>query len=117
MARPQLTGGIAAAALLVAALAAGGSGAGAAGGDPARGRALATALCSRCHAVEVVGRSPMPAAPPFRTLPERYPIESLAEALAEGLLTGHPGMPEIQLEPGAIADFLAFLDDLAQRAR
>ena len=87
-------------------------GAGAAEGDPARGRALAIALCSRCHAVEATGASPLPAAPPFRTLEERYPIESLAEGLAEGLVTGHASMPEVHFEPEAIADFLAFLRGL-----
>lgn len=83
-----------------------------AAGDPARGRELATALCGRCHATGPAGASPLPAAPPFRTLKERYPIESLAEGLAEGLVTGHPGMPEVQLEPAAIADFLAYLGSL-----
>ena len=85
--------------------------------DPAKGGELARALCSRCHAVEATGASPLPIAPPFRTLHEQYPIESLAEALAEGLMTGHPGMPEIQLEPGAIADFLAYLESLNPRPR
>jgi len=83
-----------------------------AAGDPARGRQLATALCGRCHATGPTGASPLPAAPPFRTLKERYPIESLAEGLAEGLVAGHPAMPEVQLEPAAIADFLAYLGSL-----
>lgn len=80
--------------------------------DPERGRALAEALCSRCHAVGPAGASPLAAAPPFRTLKERYPIESLAEGLAEGLVTGHAAMPEVQLEPRAIADLLAWLERL-----
>lgn len=86
-----------------------------AAGDPARGQKLATSLCGRCHATGPAGASPLPTAPPFRTLEERYPIESLAEALAEGLITGHPAMPEVRLEPEAIADFLAFLESLARR--
>lgn len=80
--------------------------------DPARGRALADALCSRCHAVGPTGASPLPTAPPFRTLEERYPVESLAEGLAEGLVTGHAPMPEVRFEPEAIADFLAYLRGL-----
>src|SRR5262249_7203840 len=48
----------------------------------------------RCHAVGRTGASPHPAAPPFRTLSRKYKIEGLAEALAEGLSTGHPDMPE-----------------------
>lgn len=80
--------------------------------DPERGRMLAEALCSRCHAVGPTGASPLAAAPPFRALKERYPIESLAEGLAEGLVTGHAAMPEVQLEPQAIADLLAWLERL-----
>jgi hypothetical protein len=32
-------------------------------------------------------------APPFRTLHERYPVENLEEPLAEGIISGHPSMP------------------------
>ncbi|BCX17797.1 MAG: hypothetical protein KatS3mg117_1479 [Geminicoccaceae bacterium] len=86
-----------------------------AAGDPASGKELASALCGRCHALGPTGSSPMAEAPPFRTLHERYPIESLAEGLAEGLVTGHPAMPEARLEPEAIADLLAFIESLARR--
>lgn len=86
-----------------------------AAGDPARGKELASALCGRCHGLEPTGSSPLREAPPFRTLHERYPIESLAEGLPEGLVTGHPAMPEIRLEPEAIADLLAFLEGLGRR--
>ncbi|MCS6878675.1 MAG: c-type cytochrome [Geminicoccaceae bacterium] len=81
-------------------------------GRAEHGRELAQALCSRCHAITASGASPMPQAPPFSEIVRRYPPESLAEALAEGLVTGHPAMPEIRLEPRAIADFLAFLETL-----
>ena len=47
-----------------------------------RGQALAQAHCARCHAIGRRGASPVPAAPPFRTLHTRYPVEQLAEALA-----------------------------------
>ena len=36
-------------------------------------------------------------APPFRDLPKRYPVENLAEALAEGIVTGHPARPRFIL--------------------
>jgi cytochrome c len=39
-------------------------------------------------------------APPFRTLHERYPVEDLVEPLAEGIVTGHPTMPEFRFDPG-----------------
>jgi mono/diheme cytochrome c family protein len=50
-----------------------------------RGEGLLTTNCSGCHAVGRTGDSTLPDAPPFRTLGQRYPIEVLAEALAEGL--------------------------------
>jgi cytochrome c len=81
------------------------------GGDTsaARGESLLTTNCARCHAVGRTGASPHPEAPPFRTLSRRYKIEGLSEALAEGLSTGHPDMPEFVFAPedvGAIIDYL-----------
>jgi cytochrome c len=79
-------------------------------GTPAgRGEWLLTRNCARCHAVGRTGVSSHPAAPPFRTLSRNYKIEGLAEALAEGLSTGHPDMPEFVFAPedvGAIIDYL-----------
>ena len=74
-----------------------------------RGELLLTRNCARCHAVGPTGASSHPAAPPFRTLSRKYKIEGLAEALAEGLSTGHPDMPEFVFAPedvGAIIDYL-----------
>jgi cytochrome c len=51
-----------------------------------RGRAFAQANCARCHAIGPSGESPLPKAPPFRTLHERYPVEDLMESLAEGII-------------------------------
>jgi cytochrome c len=77
-----------------------------------RGRAYARSHCARCHSIDRHTASPFAPAPPFRTLHERYPVESLEEALAEGIVTGHPAMPEFRLEPGQISDFIAFLKSL-----
>jgi cytochrome c len=63
----------------------------------ARGESIAKRLCARCHAVGETGASPMGLAPPFRDLSKRYPIETLAEALAEGIVVGHPAMPGSRL--------------------
>ncbi len=73
-----------------------------------RGRTLAQANCARCHAIAPAGDSPLAKAPPFRTLHRRYPVENLAEALAEGIKVAHP-MPQFQLEPGQIEDLIAYL--------
>jgi cytochrome c len=77
-----------------------------------RGFAIVQANCARCHAVERVGDSPLPAAPPFRTLHERYPVESLQESLAEGIVAGHPDMPEFSFDPGQVGDVIAYLKSL-----
>jgi cytochrome c len=55
-----------------------------------QGQSIVANKCGSCHAVGRVGESRNPKAPAFRTLQERYPIESLAEALAEGTLSGAP---------------------------
>ena len=60
------------------------------------------------------GDAPLAIAPPFRTLGRRYPIDSLAESLAEGIMTGHPTMPTFQLDPGQINDLLSFMKTLQQ---
>ena len=72
-----------------------------------RGLNFALANCARCHSIDKVTPSPLNIAPPFRTLQERYPVESLEKPLAEGIVTGHQNMPEFPLEP--VADFIAFL--------
>lgn len=77
-----------------------------------RGKAFARANCAQCHAIDKVSRSRLPTAPPFRTLHTRYPVETLDDALAEGLSTGHPSMPEFRLDPGQVGDFIAFLKSL-----
>ena len=76
-----------------------------------RGRNFAENNCARCHAVGTTGESPLPKAPPFRTLHLRYPVEQLAESLAEGIKTSHP-MPEFQLDSAQIADVMAYLKSL-----
>ena len=81
-------------------------------GHPQRGRALAAANCSGCHAINRTGTSPLAAAPAFRDIHRRYPVSQLAEALAEGIVTGHSAMPEFQMTRAQIADFLAYLRTL-----
>jgi cytochrome c len=77
-----------------------------------RGFAIVRANCARCHAVEKVGSSPLKAAPPFRTLHSRYPVESLEESLGEGIVTGHPAMPEFRFDSDQVGDVIAYLKTL-----
>ncbi|MDX2289041.1 MAG: cytochrome c [Hyphomicrobiaceae bacterium] len=79
----------------------------------ARGQALVEEKCARCHAIGSDDESPHAKAPPFRVIVERYPSEDLAEALAEGIVSGHPEMPVFVFESDEIEAFLAYLDSLA----
>src|SRR5260370_5002191 len=74
-----------------------------------RGKTFALTNCARCHSIDRVTQSPLKIAPPFRTLHLRYPVETLGEALAEGIETGHPTMPMFQLDPDQIHDLLSYL--------
>ena len=82
--------------------------------DPSvqRGKVFAQTNCASCHAIGPFGDSPLAEAPPFRTLHERYPVENLSEALAEGIVTGHPTMPEFRLDPDQITDLISYLKSL-----
>jgi mono/diheme cytochrome c family protein len=84
-------------------------------GDGSRiayGKRLVEANCARCHAVGRTGASTHPDAPPFRSLERRYPIEDLQEALAEGISTGHPDMPEFVAAPDQIDAIIAYIGSL-----
>jgi mono/diheme cytochrome c family protein len=76
------------------------------------GLAIAQTYCAECHSIDTVGPSPLSVAPPFRDLHTLYPVESLQEALAEGIATGHPDMPQFQFEPDDIRSLIAFLKSL-----
>lgn len=97
------------ASVLVAGLSAGAARAGGLDADPEAGRELAERLCSRCHATGPAGESPLAAAPPFRGFARNWPIDHLAESLAEGIVTGHRDMPQFELAPREIDDLLAWL--------
>jgi mono/diheme cytochrome c family protein len=77
-----------------------------------RGLTFARTNCASCHSTDKVTASPLSIAPPFRTLHQKYPVETLAAAFAEGIRTGHPSMAEFRLDPGQIADLMAFLKTL-----
>ena len=80
--------------------------------NPEQGKRLALTWCAKCHAIDKRSPSPLKIAPPFRDLHKRYPVETLQEALAEGLVTGHPAMPEFRFDADQIDDFIAFLKTL-----
>lgn len=83
----------------------------------ARGQAIVERDCAACHAVGRTGDSPNPQAPRFRQLHERYDVEALSEALAEGLTVGHGPMPEWSFGPADNAAILAYLKSLETSAK
>jgi mono/diheme cytochrome c family protein len=79
------------------------------------GKALVLKYCARCHAIGRAGESPHRGAPPFRTLSQRYPIEGLEEALGEGIVSGHPHMPEFRFSADHIGAIIAYLKSIQER--
>ena len=84
----------------------------AAPGTFAAGRKLAQ-KCAPCHAVGLKDASRDKAAPPFRTLAQKYPLDSLQEALAEGIIAGHTDdMPQFRMKPAEVDAFLTYLESI-----
>ena len=80
------------------------------------GADLAERYCAQCHAV-ASGPSPVADAPAFSGLARKWPIEYLAEALAEGIVTSHRQdveMPEFVFSPEQIDDLLLYLESVQE---
>ncbi|WP_018146557.1 c-type cytochrome [Henriciella marina] len=75
-----------------------------------QGEAIAESLCAGCHAIGLTGESAHHEAMPFRQISWHYPVEVLAEPLAEGIMVAHPEMPQWQFEPQQIDALLAYLE-------
>jgi mono/diheme cytochrome c family protein len=103
-------------ACIFSALSLGGIALGAQSSDIDSGKAILEKKCARCHAIGRTGQSHHPQAPPFRDVVTRYPVEDLAEALAEGIVSGHPDMPEFVFQPDEITAILGYLDSLKRVA-
>jgi mono/diheme cytochrome c family protein len=80
-----------------------------------KGEVLLKENCSRCHAVGKDGESPHKDAPPFRTLSKKYPVEDLAESLAEGIVSGHPEMPIFVFNAHDVEAIIQYLDSIQVR--
>jgi cytochrome c len=80
--------------------------------NASRGGALIAGKCAACHATGRTGTSPNPRAPLFRELHGRYPVENLSEALAEGIMIGHPEMPQFRFAPRQVRDIIAYLKSI-----
>jgi cytochrome c len=82
--------------------------------DPKRGETLLTRDCAPCHAIGRSGEGSRKDAPAFRALGKRYPIESLEEALGEGIMSGHPDMPEFKYDADDVGGIIAYLKSIQQ---
>ena len=103
-----------AAALFLAVLSPGQSAAQAQPDDELRqGQELVEVNCGGCHGVGVADASPHEAAPPFRKLSERFPMDALEEAFADGrIYSGHPDMPEFIATPEQLDAIIAYIASL-----
>ena len=77
-----------------------------------RGLTYVRVNCAQCHSVDKATASPLRAAVPLRELHQRYAVRDLAASLAEEIRTGHPSMAEYRLDPGQVADVIAWLETL-----
>lgn len=79
-----------------------------------KGEVIVRENCGRCHAIGPTGDSPNAEATPLRTLSSQYPVESLAESLAEGIVSGHPDMPVFIFKPHDVDAILAYLQSIQE---
>src|SRR4029450_1577800 len=77
-----------------------------------RGLTFVRTHCAQCHSIDKASESPLAVAPPLPPLHLKYPIESLERPLAEGIIAGHPTMPQFRLEPDQVRDVIAYLKTL-----
>lgn len=80
-----------------------------------RGRAIAEARCSVCHAVGLTDESPtrINVNTAFRQLSERFPIPMLEDAARTGYISGHDEMPGFQFSMEDITALLTYIDSMA----
>ena len=77
-----------------------------------RGQTFVRVHCAQCHAIDARSESPLAIAPALRTLHLKYPIENLRRPLLEGMIAGHPTMPQFRLGADQAGDVIAYLKTL-----
>ena len=78
-----------------------------------RGKVILQEKCGRCHAVEVVGESPLEKAPPMRDIYARFNPRELQAELSEGKVSKHKEMPQIAFSDEDVHAILTYLYALA----
>jgi len=81
----------------------------------ARGRAILQEQCGRCHAIGPVGASPLPLAPPMRTIYRRFLPRELQAELSEGMVSRHKDMPQIEFSDEDVYAIMTYLYALSRR--
>lgn len=76
------------------------------------GGQLIAQLCSGCHATRKGQASPHDDAPSLRQISRNYPVDRLEEALAEGMMVGHPDMPVFEFGVAEIDQIIAYLNTI-----
>lgn len=79
------------------------------------GRRIVQFQCVSCHAVRADDKGHNPDAPALRTLAERYPVTGLEDAFAQGIMVGHPNMPDFRFDRDQIKAILAYLESIQTR--
>lgn len=78
----------------------------------AQGKLIVERACASCHEVEPGATSPHPDAPNLANLSDEYPVALLDEAFAEGIMVGHPDMPEFKLPPDQVKALIGYLESI-----
>ena len=77
------------------------------------GRQIAQKFCANCHAIGPPGDSPLADAPPFRQIAANRNARNLKEVLGEGMIAGHPDMPQWRFGAEDVSSLIAYLKSLS----
>lgn len=78
----------------------------------ADGRFLVQVHCGDCHGYRTEDQSRHAEAPVLRILSRSYPVSALEESLAEGIIVGHPDMPEYRFRPEDVEAIILYLESI-----
>jgi mono/diheme cytochrome c family protein len=81
-------------------------------GSVEEGRRIAQTFCARCHAIGEEANSPHTDAPPFRYIAANRSAGSLREVLGEGMIVGHPDMPQWRFQADDVSSLIAYLKSI-----
>lgn len=74
-----------------------------------RGKIILQEKCGRCHAIGAGGESPLRKAPPMRDIYARFNPRELQAELAEGMVSKHKEMPQIEFSDEDVYAIMSYL--------